>query len=322
MRDNPIQFAVVREDPEIEATLVRTTAAQSVLLIGSGGCTALSLRALFPELALTLVDPNPAQHDLIVRKARLLAEDAPKERFNVGDDSPDGLNACGNFESLFRGLRDFLREFVLPPAELEALVTDRDRLCQAPVRLFAHRYWKTAFDLYFSDGLLNTMFGPEATRHAQPGSYAPYFRAAFERGLSRPDAPENYFLHHVFLGHYIDRPPCLPVYLRRPPQPTNFHTIAGKIDAVDDFGRFDLIALSNIFDWMDGAEVAAIASRIKREARPGATVVFRQLNNPSDFPALFAPQFRFDVALAARLQAADRSLFYSALSVGTKGEIP
>lgn len=322
MRDNPIQFAVVREDPEIEAALVRAAGARSALLIGSGGCTALSLRALFPELALTLVDPNPAQLDLIARKAAALAEGAPKERFNIGDDSPDGLNACGNFESLFRGLRAFIQEFVLPASELEDLLTDPVRLRQAPERLFSHRYWKTAFDLYFADSLLNTMFGSEATRYAEPGSYPAYFRGVFENGLIRPGAEENYFLHHAFLGRYIDKPGCLPLYLARRPHPARFETIAGRIEAVDDFGRFDLIALSNIFDWTDRGDVAAIAARIKREARSGATIVFRQLNNVTDFAALFKPELRFDGAMAARLHDADRSLFYSALCIGTKREIP
>jgi hypothetical protein len=48
MRDNPVQFAFVREDPEIEASLVRRDHSGSALLIASGGCTALSLQALFP----------------------------------------------------------------------------------------------------------------------------------------------------------------------------------------------------------------------------------------------------------------------------------
>src|SRR5437773_9198576 len=163
MRDNPVQFAVVREDPQIEAALARKTCARTALLIGSGGCTALSLAVLFPDLALTLVDPNPAQLELVRRKARLLAEGAPKARFNVGDDSADGLNACGNFESLFRGLRDFVREYVLPASELGALLTVPGQLRRSPGLLFANRYWKTGFDLFFSDALLNSMFGPAAT---------------------------------------------------------------------------------------------------------------------------------------------------------------
>ena len=37
MRNNDVQFAVVREDPMVEAELVRLTQASNVLLIASGG---------------------------------------------------------------------------------------------------------------------------------------------------------------------------------------------------------------------------------------------------------------------------------------------
>jgi S-adenosylmethionine-diacylglycerol 3-amino-3-carboxypropyl transferase len=327
-RANPIQFAVVREDPEIEAAIVRRTGARRVLLVGSGGCTALSLRALFPGLELTLVDPNPAQLDLVDRKAAALAAGAARRRFNVDDDAPDGLNACGNFESLFRLLRDFVRELILPADELAALITDPARVGEAPAALFSHRYWRPAFDLFFSESLLVAMFGPEAVRHAVPGSYPGYFRGVIERGLGAAGAERNYFLHHIFLGRYVERPGCLPPYLERAGDPASlpaplfaspwYTAIHGRMDAVRDFGAYDVIGLSNIFDWTDRADVAALAARIKREARPGATVVFRQLNNPSDFAASFAPEFRFDAPWAARLHAADRSLFYSALHIGTR----
>ena len=104
MRDNDVQFAVVREDPMVEAELVRLTQASNVLLIASGGCTALTLQALFPDLHITLVDFNPAQLERIREKMRALQETdtgARCQRFNIGTNDPNGLNQNGNFESLF-----------------------------------------------------------------------------------------------------------------------------------------------------------------------------------------------------------------------------
>ena len=37
MQDNKVQFAVVREDPMVEAELIRLTKASNVLLVASGG---------------------------------------------------------------------------------------------------------------------------------------------------------------------------------------------------------------------------------------------------------------------------------------------
>src|SRR5690349_17004226 len=81
MELNPVKFAVVREDPLVEDALVRRFGARRVLLIASGGCTALSLRALHPELELTLLDPNPAQLERVERKAAALGlPDGPQRR--------------------------------------------------------------------------------------------------------------------------------------------------------------------------------------------------------------------------------------------------
>ena len=40
MRDNPVQFAVVREDPLIEIEILERHHCQQLLLSASGGCTA------------------------------------------------------------------------------------------------------------------------------------------------------------------------------------------------------------------------------------------------------------------------------------------
>ena len=42
MRDNPIQFAVVREDYLLEAQLIAMERLERIMMIGSGGCTVRS----------------------------------------------------------------------------------------------------------------------------------------------------------------------------------------------------------------------------------------------------------------------------------------
>ena len=86
MRDNPIQFAVVREDPRLEIQVLRRHPARRALLIASGGCTALTLASVWPNLGVTLLDPNPAQLDLVERKISALTREddaARRRRFNV-----------------------------------------------------------------------------------------------------------------------------------------------------------------------------------------------------------------------------------------------
>ena len=321
MPDNDVQFAVVREDPMVEAALVRLTNASNVLLIASGGCTALTLRALFPDLHITLVDFNPAQLERIREKMHALQDTDTAtryQRFNIGSSDPNGLNQNGNFESLFRGLREFIFDLVADETEIRALFEEKDRLASVSELLFSSKYWSVAFDLYFSDSLLNAMFGPDATQHAEPGSYPRYFQQLFERGLTSAVAFDNYFLHHVFLGYYLQRPASLPYYLLSPPTDYHFEMVEGTLDQVPELQRFDLISLSNIMDWMPLTEVAALIGHLQNEMKPGATVLSRQLNNNTDLSAYFGDSYAFDAALGVRFQEAERSLFYSSVHVGKR----
>jgi len=324
MRDNPIQFAVVREDPLIEAEVVRNSGAKRILIIGSGGCTALSLQAIFPNLKITLVDANKSQLELIQNKItqlRTSSVDKRKQIFNIGTGDPVGLNACGNFESLFRSFRLFLNEFILPHAQMLELFSKSKPQPIDTIKLIRHKYWPVAFDLHFHDSFLEAMFGNAAVQHAPPGSYPEYFRKVFERGLAAPAASSNYFLHHVLLGFYIDRPDCLPPYLVADvPDCSTMEFVPGTIDSIQNLNSFDLIDLSNIFDWMAESEVAAVAKLFNSQAKLGSQLLYRQLNHAKDFSKFFGSQFKFDRDLGNQLHAKDRSLFYSALNIATKSQ--
>ncbi|MDY7225663.1 DUF3419 family protein [Hyalangium rubrum] len=314
-----LKFAVVREDPELEAHLVRATEARAVLLVASGGCTALSLKHAFPQLDVVAFDFNPLQLAQVREKATAV-ERGELLRLNVGDASRSGLNQCGDFEGLFRTLRAFLLEFVLTHEELEAFftpATPREARCALLECWQASPYWPAAFAVTFADGFLHAMFGPAATQHAAPGSYPGYFQRAFERGLTRSDGPRNPFLQHVLLGHY--RPEDAPAYIHAGRAlPVTLRE--GTLLDVPDLGRFELIHLSNIFDWSDDALVAAWAQRLIRDAKPGARILLRQLNNQRNLRRFFEPAFTFDDALSADFLERDRSLFYERFEIGTKVE--
>ncbi|MBK6939738.1 MAG: DUF3419 family protein [Planctomycetes bacterium] len=313
-----LQFATVREDPLVELALLRERPTRHALMIASAGDTALALRAHLPDLELTLVEPNPAQkaHVLAKEAAWLAAE--PPSVFNVGAADPSGLSERGNFEALFRQLRSFLREFVAPASTFEAWFGERGALAASAPAVFAQRYWPVAFQLFFADSMLHAMFGPAATQHARPGSYPDYFRRVIERGLLRDDAFDNPYLQHVLSGRYMERRESWPEFLRLAPQPLRATWIDGTLDTVPSFAPFDFVDLSNVLDWSDRAQIDALASRLGHELRPSARVLWRQLNDPEDLEARFAPWFTFDATRAAALLASERSLFYDSLHLGTR----
>ena len=318
VKDNPIQFAVVREDPEVERAVLAAHPTDRALLVASGGCTALALQSWFPGMAFTLVDPNPAQLQLVREKVVALEQpldDEALKQFNVTVDDPRGLSQRGNFESLFRGLRQFVEEFVASPTEIESWfdpATPRTTVAEP----FSNPSWKVAFDLSFADSLLNTMFGPAATQHAAPGSYPDYFRHKLENGLTQEEAHSNYFLHHIFLGAY--RLDSLPAFMSQPADEHAFEIVEGMIHDAPDIAAHGFVDLSNIMDWMSREECEPVIDSLRREMRPGSTVLFRQLNNDTDRCAWFGDAFEFDDEFGSRLAAMDRSLFYSSIHFGTK----
>jgi S-adenosylmethionine-diacylglycerol 3-amino-3-carboxypropyl transferase len=321
--DNPIQFALVREDADTEFAVLDALQkdARSALLVASGGCTALSLMARRPDLALTLIDANQHQLDLVGRKLTALRDHPPgsparRTLFGVDVDDDASLSGCGNFESLFRGLRAVLDDLVMPAGERRALLSSGagpERTARL-TSLLGNCYWPVAFELFFSDALLEAMFGTDATQHAPRGSYPGYFRGVVERGLQRDDAARNWFLHQVLLGHGLEG--ALPDWFGASfgglTQPTMLH--AGMADA-PSFSTFDVIQLSNLFDWMNSDDVNAIVARLCAECRPGTVVLLRQLNNRAPVEQAMAPAFDVDFALSGRLTRDDRSLFYERILV-------
>ncbi len=307
-----LKFAVVREDPELESALVTRTDARALLTVASGGCTALALLARHPGLAVTAFDLNPTQLTH-VREKEQLARDHDLRALNVGDDHREGHNQRGEFEGLFRVLRRFCDEFVFERGERERYFSGSGFSSEIAARWAARRYWPAAFEVSFAEALLHAMFGPAATQHAERGSYPGYFQRAFERGLSRDDGPDNPFLQHVLLGHYLSPPPYVPL-----PERAHLSLVEGSLTDVRDLARFDVISLSNVFDWSDDSLVAQWAQHLAAHAKPGTRVLMRQLNNTRDLRRHFEPAFRFDDDLGAQLLAMDRSLFYNRVEVAVR----
>ena len=67
---NTVLFAVNREDHLIEYDVINRFSPNRMLMIGSGGCIALSLKTIFPELNLNVVDVNPYQLAHINKKLK------------------------------------------------------------------------------------------------------------------------------------------------------------------------------------------------------------------------------------------------------------
>lgn len=306
------QFAVVREDPRIEYAVIERYGLSSALVVASGGCTALSLAARYPALRVAAFDFNPTQLAHVRHKQQLVAEGRHKA---LGVGVSGGVNQCGAFEGLFRVLRHAIEEFVVSPQDMGAWFETGVGDIEA---WFASPYWPTAFAMAFSDALLTTMFGPAAVQHAEPGSYPAYFQGVIEAGLrdhGEGDGRHNPYLQHILLGTYLpaDAPPYCKVQ-----RPLELSLRQGSLLDVDDLHTFDLVSLSNIFDWSDDDVVTTWAEALVKRLATGAVIVIRQLNNQRDLRRFFEPHFTFDGSLAQELLEQDRSLFYNRIEIGRR----
>ncbi len=321
LKKNPLQFSVVREDPAIELSLFRKFNIKKPIMIGSGGCTALALACEFPKTSFALIEPNPAQIKLIKEKIKTLQTSSRAQiakKFGVGQasDKSKSLIEKGNFESLFRNLRNFIYEFIVDKAQVEKLLLNgTDRQWK---EIFLNPYWPVAFDLFFSNSILLALFGPAAIQHAPPESYSRYFRQAFEKGLLRRDCCDNYFLHHVFLGHYPKRKSGWPVFLQKPQKKIVVKIFQCRAQEMRDYSSYDFVGLSNIFDWSSESEIKDVTSKLNDELQVGALVLYRQLNNNKDFRSFFGNNFQWLTDEAKELHQKDRSLFYSSIHIARK----
>lgn len=308
-----VKFAVVREDPEIELRVASHFGVQRALLVASGGCTAFAFAHSLPGVDVCLYDFNPAQISHVAARADAIVK-GDLRRLNVDDADPSGLSQCGAFERLFRLLRCAVTELVVPAARVEAFFAGASSV--DPRSWFESVYWPAVFDIAFADGLLVAMFGEAAIQNAKPGSYPRYFQGVFERGLCRQDAARNPFLQHVLLGRYC--PADAPVFLHQRHLPS-FEVVEGRLLDVPRLERFDLVHLSNIFDWLSDVEVQAWCQAL-RVLRPGAVITMRQLNNHRDYREFLGSWFRMNDALSTTLLADDRSLFYNRIEVAVRTE--
>ena len=313
-----VQFGVVREDPQTELDLISKFSLNSVILIGSGGCTALSIKSQFPDVRLSVIEPNSSQIKLIKKKITLIKQNTLNNIIKIiGVETDKSLIKSGLFESLFKMFRGFIYEFVISKSNLLKLM--QSNLSGRWRSVFRNPFWKIAFDLYFSDAFLITMFGKDAVQYAPKNSYPSYFRNLIEKGLTRSDVKTNYFLHHIFFGHYLKGKKNWPPYLQKLPSRFDMTFHECYANQYKDYDQFSLVSLSNIFDWSPRYQIKYIAKRISRQMFPGSVLIYRHLNNSNSFKSYFNG-FKWQTKLEKQFLDKDRSLFYSKICVGRKYE--
>lgn len=357
-----IAFSQVREDPNIELQVIDRLAASQpdplrVLVVASGGCTALSLLSRPAIAQIDAVDANLAQLHLVeLRRQALLhlsledqwhllgIDQFPiEERAEHGDRLTQyaqlrsrlpeatrlywdqhseqiafGVNQVGRFEQLFRELSAQFAAIGLNPLD-------------DPLTAIHHPQWRTIFDAVFQRDTLAHTFGEASVNYSMDRSFGEHFSHVFAQALTQFIPKENYFLMQVWRDRYTTGTNGVPIYLQPSAQRAirslgvdrlklHHGLFAEKLLELIKLGKFDLIQFSNISDWMPVQDLHSIVAIAVQCLTLGGALIGRRLNGDHHLASIMAEHLTVDHSLSKQLQEGDRSFFYQEVVVGFRSQ--
>lgn len=305
---NSVLFAVNREDHYVEYDVINRLDPNRMLMIGSGGCIALSIKTTYPDLDLNVIDVNPHQLTHINKKSKAVQCSDLKE-LNVHTKDDSCLNQAGKFETMFQELRDSFIELVSNKKEMLSFFdSDMSDISRSIIleKWTNHNNISTPFQNVFNDKNINKVFSDEATKHGSPGSYISYMKNKILTGLNKKDSHLNPFLQHIFLGYY-QSDNAFP-YMKSKNK-LDIPMTEGSILNLDNIYSYDVVSLSNIFDWSSDTVVKTHA-RYLSQMKKGSAIIIRQINNHKNWIEIFNDYFTEDKNFDSYWQEHDRSMFY------------
>ena len=305
---NSLLFAVNREDHYVEYDVINRLDPNRMLMIGSGGCIALSIKTTYPDLDLNVIDVNPHQLTHINKKSKAVQCSDLKE-LNVHTKDDSCLNQAGKFETMFQELRDSFIELVSNKKEvLSFFDSDMSDISRSIIleKWTNHNNISTPFQNVFNDKNINKVFSDEATKHGSPGSYISYMKNKILTGLNKKNSHLNPFLQHIFLGYY-QSDNAFP-YMKSKNK-LDIPMTEGSILNLDNIYSYDVVSLSNIFDWSSDTVVKTHA-RYLSQMKKGSAIIIRQINNHKNWIEIFNDYFTEDKNFDSYWQEHDRSMFY------------
>lgn len=319
-------FDHVYEDPRLELFLCKQYAAKKVLCIASGGCTALTLKTLLPELEVSVVDTNADQLLLVQEKVALLESgnnQQIKQRFDIGERHENSYSTHAVFDRINRCLRFLTHELSLSKEELSALFLENPYPTKKAARLLNDPRWDLVFDMVYGTSLVSLMLSGHVSHKLKRDKIGRFLCNNIRLGLCSDYAGQNYILQKLFLGHYL--PNVLPVFLWKPNQyPYNFEYFHCGLDKVPGLENYDIISLSNICSWMNAEQMRDFMNALGSNLKPGAVILLREtsaLRDPEQNPIRaedFSTEFAINESLSRDLLALESSMLFDEVYVGKR----
>src|SRR5688500_11306856 len=235
-RTDRLYFAQVRDDPMLELEALRPAMRGTIVIIGSGGCTALSLVAAGASDVIA-VDANQAQNHLIELKAAAVAalgvagalaflggtpcpasarRAAYKRlRFALGGPARAywdargaqvgrGVLGAGVTERFIAVLALAVRFGIHSRRRIERLFACRTLEEQRAFydREWNTRRWRMLFHVVLNRWVFDRTYDPAFFANVENPSFSEHFRLLAEHAIADVPVAGNYFLRHMLTGRY------------------------------------------------------------------------------------------------------------------------
>ena len=303
-----VLFSVTREDYKIEHKTILDRNYRKILTVCSGGCTPLSLKALSNNLSITAFDINPHQLNHLNNKIKFMRTKNLMQ-LNAGFKNNRALNQSGKFEKMFQSFRVSFIKNITTESEIEELFdykTEEKKRSTIIFNWLSNPQIETPFKKTFNDEVIESVFSKQATQHATPGTYIEYFFNKIMNSFKTINFCKNPYLQHIFLGYYLKESSLPYIKCKEKPQ---IKTILGTVYDIPNIETYDLVSLSNLFDWCDIKFVKHCVSYLS-QLRASSGVILRQLNNDKNWYPFFKDQFDEDTSFNTYWKKNDRSMFY------------
>lgn len=267
--------------------------------------------------------PSARRHTLYARCRPALSAEARSLWDRRSDAIAAGIGAAGKFERYFSMFRSRVLPLVHSRADVEALLTKRDRAARE--RFYEDRWdtwrWRLLFRLFFSRLVMGRLGrDPEFFRYVE-GDVSTRILARTRHALTTLDPTDNPYVHWILTGTHGAQ---LPLALRA----EHFDTIRARLDrlewrcqAIEEFvdqagaDTVDRFNLSDLFEYVSLPHYHRLLERLVHASRPHARLAYWNMLAPRRRPESMSARLTSLDALAARLHLADRAFFYSAFVV-------
>lgn len=349
-----LRYANCWEDADILLEGLQPEPGAKILSVGSAGDNCFSLLTTNPEI-LIAVDANKIQLHLIgLKKASIEALTYEENLDFLGFRSSEhridfykrikhlldeetvdywennfhlikkGIIHQGKFERYFQLFCNKILPWIHSKETTKILLSVKSAKQQ---KQFYHQQWNTwrwrlLFKIFFGKYIMGKYGRSPAFLKEVKIAVGPHIFKKAEMQLQSIYAQDNFILHYNLLGNFDD---ILPHYLK----PENFQLIKSNIHKLQirqglaenidkQFGEFDYMNLSNIFEYMDTETFEHSAEKLIRLCSDRGKIAYWNLMVPRLISDLFPDKMTFLNELSLKLSAKDKGFFYNQFIIEQK----